>query len=128
MLLRNCLDTGCCEIDVGWREAALVIAGPVFEGHVDGIGTSRKTDVLNESDVALEIAQLHAEHLVMLLDLVTARDEGAIEFGTFDAIDNERSTYRTFVAEIGGVDVPTSVDRAFEYDIDLAWVGGLLHS
>lgn len=128
LLLCCGLDAGGSEIYVGWGEAALVVAGSVFECHVDGVGTAREADVLYESYVALEIAQLHAEHLVLLLDLVTTCDEGSVEFGPLDAIDNERGAYRAFVAEIGGVDVPTTVDRAFEYDIDLAWVRGLLHT
>ena len=67
----------------------------------------------------LEEPQLHAEHLVVLLDDLSTWFQLAHGLGAVHLHCIERGGDGAVVAHIGGVDMPAVVDRGAEYDFSL---------
>ena len=109
----------------GGGQAAFVAAGAVFEVAVDVVIGFGEADLLDEGGLVFEVLYLHVEHLVHFLDDVTLRSEFANEFRTLHLRDVEGGLDRTVVAEVGGIDMPTAVDRGVEDDLRLCPFTGL---
>ena len=107
------------------RHAALVVAGTVLQVAVNGVFGLGELDFLHKGGSVLEVLQLHAEHVVELLDDVAAWGELAHRFHAlhFDGI--ERGLDGAVAAQVGGIDVPAGGDGGREYDFCLGTAAGL---
>ena len=96
------------------RHAHLVIARTPLQVGVDVVLRLRELHLLHKLHGILEVAQFHAEHLVVLRDFLTLRSELSHQLHTILLVDMQRSLDGTILTEVCRVDVPAGIDGGAE--------------
>ena len=77
----------------------MVVACTILQKSLDVIILTRDFVFLNESDIVLEEAQLHAKQLIELADFLSFRREFACRLCPFGLLGGQRCRYGTVVGE-----------------------------
>ena len=101
------------------RHAHLVVAGAPLQVGVDVVLGLRELHLLYKLHRLLEVAQVHAEHLVELRDFLTPRRQLAHQFGTLQLVDVQRCLDGAVLSQIGRIDVPARIDGSRENHLGL---------